>query len=93
MFFSGVRDIESRAASHAARWVLVLRGESFPREEQGAVAVHASHLSRVRSHVARPDLRVEQRALARAPDGARERARRRPPSALRCRSHRPSEDR
>lgn len=71
MFYSGVRDIEPRPATHAARRVFFLRGESVSREEQGAVAVHAADLPCVRAHLARSDIRSQQCALARAPSPAR----------------------
>lgn len=65
--YSGVRDIEPRSASYAARRVFFLRGESVSREEQGAMAVYEADLPCVRAYVARSDICSKQCALARAP--------------------------
>lgn len=91
--FSGVRDIKSREAAHAARRVFILRGEGVSGEEQGAVAVHAADVQGVRAHAARSYICAKQRALARAARGAAARAGRRGRLAhrrrrRRCRRHR-----
>lgn len=86
--FSWVRDIESWKETYAAWGFFILCGKGVSREEQSALAVYAADVQGVRAHVARPHLRAEQRALARAARGAAVRAARRGALRARRRRHR-----